>query len=154
IRHTAAEHYYFRVDEVDHTGESAGELIAVALKRLLRGRGIGSGQLRSAQTKAGAGCPPGSGPTGLDAVLQPAIAATYLAIIRSTPGQRIVPPFAGDAVRPADQATVDDQSSADAGAQNDPEHTARAATGAVAGLGKGEAVGVVRQPYRARKALL
>lgn len=154
IRHAAAKHYHFRVDDVDHTGECAGELVAVALEGLLRGWGIGSGQLRSAQAKAGAGCPAGSGHKGLDAVIQPAIAATYVAIIRSAPGQRIVSPFAGDAVRPADQATVDDQATADAGTQNDPEHTARAATGAVAGLGKGEAVGVVRQPHRARKELL
>src|SRR5690606_16591935 len=93
IRHAAAEHYYFRVDDVDHTGECAGELIAVPLKGLLGGRGIGSGELRSAQAKASAGCPAGSGDKGLDAVAQPAIAATYVAIIRSAPGQRIVPPF-------------------------------------------------------------
>lgn len=154
IRHAAAEHYHFRIDDVDHAGECAGELIAVALKGLPCGWTGGPGQLCGAQTKAGSGCPAGSGDKGLDAVIQPAIAAAHFTIIRSAPGQRVVPPLAGDSIRTAEQASVDHQPAADASTEDDSEHAACATPGTVAGFGQGEAVGIVGQPYRAFQAPL
>ena len=60
-----------------------------------------------------------------------------------TPGQRVVPPLAGDAVAPGDHAAVHHDAGAAAGADDDAEHGARTGPRAVGGLGQSEAVGVV-----------
>ena len=54
-----------------------------------------------------------------------------------------MPPLAGDALAAVQDPAVDDDASADPGAEDDAEEDAGPASGAKAGLGEGEAVGVV-----------
>src|SRR5690606_17773080 len=141
-----------RIDHVDDAGQAARQLIAVlpeGFACLFLSSRRGPGQLNRAAPAALAGRPAGAAEEGLDAVLLAAVAAARLAVFGAAPGQRVVPPFAGNAVGAAHQLAVEHQPAADAGAENHAENAARTGAGSIAGLGKGEAVGVVGQPYRA-----
>ena len=68
-------------------------------------------------------------------------------------GQRIVPPFAGDAVSAVDHVTADHHAAADTGAEDHAEdHVALPGGGAVDGLAQGQAVGIIRHAHRAGQA--
>ena len=62
-----------------------------------------------------------------------------------TPRQRIVTPFAGNRVRAAGKMPIEDETTADTGAEDNPKYTGGIGAGAVAGFGERETIGVVCQ---------
>ena len=69
------------------------------------------------------------------------------------PGQRIVPPFAGDAVAAVDHVTADHHAAANAGTEDYAEdHVALPRGGTVDGFAQGQAIGVIRHAHRAGQA--
>src|SRR5690348_3327413 len=94
----------------------------------------------------------GAGEKCLDTAGPAAIAGSAGRLVLARPGQRVVAPFAGDAVAAADERPADDESAADAGTKNDAEDNAGISRGAVDRFGERKAIGVVLEPHRAAKA--
>src|SRR5262249_40071137 len=83
---------------------------------------------------------------GLDAAGPPAVAGGPGPLVRPRPGERVVAPLAGDRVRPGEDPAVDDDAAAGPGTQDHAEDDAGSRARAIARLGEGEAVRVVREP--------
>ena len=72
--------------------------------------------------------------------------------VQPRPRQRVMAPFAGDAVAATHHLAIDHDAAAAAGAEDDAEHHAVAGAGAIDGLGQREAVGVVLDAHLASRA--
>jgi hypothetical protein len=79
----------------------------------------------------------------LDATLLAAVAGRLRVLPRHRPGQRVVAPFAGQAVGPAQHAAVHRDARPGAGADDGGEDHVGARAGAVGRFAQGQAVGVV-----------
>ena len=84
--------------------------------------------------------------------LPAAVARRARRLVAARPGQRVVAPLAGDGVGPDQHAAVDHDAAAGAGADDHAEHHAGAGRRAVGRLRQREAVGVVGDPHRSRRA--
>ena len=84
----------------------------------------------------------------LDAAAAAAVAGQQRIFPRRTPGQRVVAPLAGQAVRARQHPAVDRDAGAGAGAQDHREDDAEAGARAVGGFRQRQAVGVVGQCHR------
>lgn len=131
------------VEDVDDDGEGAGELGGEAIDGGGSG-GVGGdagGDVGEGKFLAGGGSvkffEAGAGKDGLDAAFFSAVAGGAIFI------EDVVAPFAGDAVAAGENFFVDDESTADAGAEDDAEDGGVFNSCAEGGLGEGEAVGVV-----------
>lgn len=91
---------------------------------------------------------PGAREKRLDAPGTAAIAVRPRALRVPGPGQRVVPPLSPHRVTSRPDPSLDNQTTADASAQNDAEDDAVALAGAIAGLGEGETVRVVLEAKR------
>src|SRR5207247_10930067 len=72
-------------------------------------------------------------------------------VLRVRPRQRVVSPFARDAVGAADDASVDHDATADTGPGYHAEHNRVAGSSAVGGLRHGEAIRIIRDADRTAK---
>jgi hypothetical protein len=131
-RHAAAEHDHLRVDDIDDMGKRAGQPVHVEREATLGGRVAGHRTLHDLGRREGfpgaramMGHEAGAGEEGLDAAVSAAIAGHGGVRARLGPGQRIVPPFAGDAVGAGERQPVHHDAAAHAGAQDDAEDRAR-----------------------------
>jgi hypothetical protein len=79
----------------------------------------------------------------LDAIAAPAIARAPCRQTAARPAEQVVPPLAGNRVRPGEQPAADADAAAHPGTENHAEHRRSARRGAIGGFGQRETVGVV-----------
>ncbi len=84
----------------------------------------------------------------LDAAAPPAVARRPRPLVVRHRRQRIVSPLARDRVRAGDDAAIQHEAAARAGADDDAEDRVSAGRGAIRRFRQREAVGVVGEPYR------
>ena len=154
-REPAAEHDHVRVEQVHHLRQRACQPVLVALQAGLRQRIAAGGTLADLQGARGFAAviavvarQARAAEPGLDAAVLAAVARRCGRIAGIGPGQGVVTPFAGQAVRPDQQPAIDDDAGAHAGAQDCREHHGRAGAGAVGRLRQRQAVRVVGDAHR------
>ena len=84
----------------------------------------------------------------LDAAGPAAVAGGARQLVGTRPGQRVVPPLAGDGVGADEKAPVANDPAADAGSKNDAEDGPLARRRTVGRLGEGKAIRVVGKAHR------
>ncbi len=154
-RQAAAEHDHVRVQQVDHRGQRLRQPPGVAVQRGAAGGVALRGTLRdllAGQRLAGdvlvVARQARAADQRLDAAALAAVAVEDRVAPGLGPGQRVVPPFARQPVRPLQDATVHGNAGPGAGAQDGGEDDCCTRAGTVGGFGKCQAIGVVGQHHR------
>jgi hypothetical protein len=153
LRQPAGEHDDIGVEQVDDRRESARRAVDEACPRGQRGlvsRFRGRDDVRRRQRlsrDASMICGNGwSRDPALDAALLAAVTGRPRQLVGLRPGQRIMPPLAGNEVGARQSTSSYDDATAHAGPPDDPENHVGAGSGAITRFGQGEAVGIVVEP--------
>ncbi len=155
VGETAAEDDDMGIEDVDDTGQGAGQAGFVTAQGGFGSRVLSGGavvDLTGGQGFAGVlmmvAAQTGAGEEGFDATVLTAITGRSRPFIGAGPGEGVVTPFAGDGVGAGQQSTIDGDAAADTGAEDHPENHLRPRGGAIDRFRQGETVGVVGQSHR------
>ncbi len=153
-RHATPQHDNIRVQHIQHVSQPPRQSVLVPCHRRL-GSPITPGR-RPDDTRRSypearrllvVAAQAGPGDIALDAAAPPAVTVRPRKLGRVRPGQRIVAPLPGNAVRPRQEMSAYHRASTRACADDHAEDDLGAGPGTIRGLRQSKAVGVVRQTH-------